>query len=192
MKNSLLFLSVSLLVASPVFSQDDLVPATSEDIRNFDSQVPQISPVINPPAVTTTPRESERPDSIEAAHGPDHESGNGRGRGRGQGQGRGRGGDNFGAVVAAEAKRLNDSPKEDRPKLEGLIIEDRKRNENKKIDGDVANGPGMIPARGGTNDARVAAPGKDDHKPDGIEDGPEGSDHTSGRRGRANNRGRNH
>jgi hypothetical protein len=203
MKNSLLFLSVSLLVASPVFAQDDLVPATSEDIRNFDSQVPQISPVINPPAVTSTPRESESSDSIEAAHGPDHQSGNGRGRGRGRGGDReGRREDrreNFGAVVAAEAKILNDSPKGDRPKREDGISGHRRRDDDRKIPGDastVASGPGMSSTMGGSSDARSSAPKPEDDSrsqgiedgPDGIEDRPEESDRRSGRNRGGSNR----
>ena len=165
MKNSLLFLSVSLLVASPVFAQDDLVPATSDDIRNFDSQVPQVSPVINPPAVTTTPRESDSQDSIEAPHGPDHQSGNGRGRGRGRGGDREGRRENFGAAVSAEAKRLNDSPKEDRPKRDEGMRGNRRRDDDRKIPGDastVASGPGMSSTMGGSSDARSSAP-----KPEG-------------------------
>ncbi len=192
MKNSLLFLSVSLLVASPVFAQDDLVPATSDDIRNFDSQVPQISPVINPPAVTTTPRESDSQDSIEAPHGPDHQSGNGRGRGRGRGGDREGRRENFGAVVSAEAKRLNDSPKEDRPKREDGISGHRRRDDDRKIPGDastVASGPGMSSTMGGSSDARSSAPKPEDDsrsqgiedRPDRSEDGPEASEDRPGR-----------
>ncbi len=199
MKNSLLFLSVSLLVASPVFAQDDLVPATSDDIRNFDSQVPQVSPVINPPAVTTTPRESDSQDSIEAPHGPDHQSGNGRGRGRGRGGDREGRRENFGAAVSAEAKRLNDSPKEDRPKRDEGMRGNRRRDDDRKIPGDastVASGPGMSSTMGGSSDARSSAPKPEDDsrsqgvedRPDGIEDRPEESDRRSGRNRGGSNR----
>lgn len=39
MKSSHFFLAVSVLLSVPAWGQDDLVPATSEDIQNFDEQV---------------------------------------------------------------------------------------------------------------------------------------------------------
>ncbi|PWU20441.1 MAG: hypothetical protein C5B49_04290 [Bdellovibrio sp.] len=112
----------------------DLVPATSEDLKEFDAQLAGASRRMNPQPEASRPAASKPPQS------PQHE--------RKQ---------NFGAIVSAEAKKLNDA-KDDRNDFGKWVSEQRRRDDQVR----PSDAPDAGDKEGDEGDAHTSSPKNND------------------------------
>lgn len=130
MKDFILTIGVILLAFSFAMA-DELVPATSDDLSNFDEQVK------NSTHIEASPKDSTKVDGKSSSHRKDDKDK-----------------DNFGKIVSSEAKKLKDSDSDSKKGM-GTWVSDQRRQDDKKHP-DVDSHAG---AHGSDNDdAHSAAP----------------------------------
>jgi len=142
MKKSSFLLGMSLILVTPAFGQSDLdlVPATNEDIQNFDGQLSDAPK----PEDGARPSREERREERREARQERREDREGRREERKE---------NFGQIVQEKAQELKDMPKGDRPQMGDWVSQQRRQN-NQHGGGRHENG-----SEGGAGaDSRLSAP----------------------------------
>lgn len=166
MKKSSFLLSMSLLIVGPTFAQDDLVPATTDDIGNFDSQLQpkhedgSLSQGGDRPSKEDRQaRREERKEERQARREERKEERQARREERREERKEGQEGrredrkENFGDIVKEKAQELKDMPKSERPQMGGFVSDQRRQN------GPHGGGRHENGSEGGANaDSRVSAP----------------------------------
>lgn len=178
MKKSSFLLGMSLLIVTPTFAQDDLVPATTDDIGNFDSQLSDAPrPEDGNNQQRREDRQQRREDRKEDRQARREERREERKERREERREDRREDrkedrredrkDNFGQMVKEKAQELRDMPKGERPQMGGFVSEQRRQN------GQQGHGRQNHGAEGGANsDSRLSAPSiNDEGKPDDREGG---------------------
>ncbi len=127
--NKLMVLGI-LSYVMPFCWADDLVPATTDDINNFDNQLGD----------TQTAQTSDDPTADDSTqNGDDSDKGKKYGHHKDDRENKGKKEhknherkDNFGAIVSAEAKKLKDLPKDQRKDMGKWVSEQRRKNDHSK------------------------------------------------------------
>ena len=136
MKRILLATGAIVLMSSLAMAED-LVPATTDDVSNFDSQVANSA---RPP----TNDDSSKDQGKSADHRKDKKDKKDK--------------SNFGMIVSAEAKKLKDSDQDKRKGMGKWVSNQRRQDDKKRPDAAVNPGSGAS-GNGSTNsDAHTSAP----------------------------------
>ena len=131
MKTRHLVLFLGLSVASFSLLAQDVVPATTEDVQNFDEKVAETPDQEDPEEVTGDKVKKEKKEKKDKKEKKE----------------------NFGKIVSEEAHRMKTLPKEERHKMGPWVSAQRRKDSAKKSD--VS---GSDSSYGGTADARSSSP----------------------------------
>lgn len=148
MKNFILLTLISLLFENLALA--DLVPATSEDLNDFDQQIKASQ------GLDSGPQGSSARSGAPVGKSLDNQKAKK---------------NNFGAAVSAEAKGLRDLPAESRPGFGKWVSEQRKQNDQNQAGAGSSNGAGNA-GGASANDARNSSPA---HKDSGNSPGNSGN-----------------